>query len=138
MSGLDPYRSGLPSDVGDPRPHRRSRLNLFAAAVAMATTDGYKAALGWDYTNSYTRAEASPGTSAAPARKYWLRGTGTSTIVIKADITYSGADPVTIVFSYSDDNEATWTTIQDEFGNSVLNQGFDGAGNLAYQEWTTS
>lgn len=117
------HASALPLDI--------LRNNL--AAVHIATAAGISPL--WSYTNSVTRAEASPGTAAQPARKYWYRGTGNQTKWVKASITYSGLDMTKVAFYYSEDNEATYVPMLDADRNYVLTLAYDAANNLTSTTW---
>lgn len=79
---------------------------------------------GWNYTNSFTRGEATPGTYRRPVRAYWWSGSGNTKRWIKVVFTYTnGTFPdfvTTAAFYYSDDNEATYVPMYDEDKNYVI------------------
>jgi hypothetical protein len=117
------HASALPLDI--------LRTNI--SAVHLATAVGISPQ--WNYTNSATRSEVSPGTAAAPARKYWFRGSGNSTKWVKAAITYTGLDMTKVAFYYSEDNEATYVPMLDADRNYVLTLAYDASNNLKSTSW---
>ena len=117
------HASALPIDI------LRSNLH----AVHIATACGISPL--WNYTNSVTRVEASPGTAAQPARKYWFRGTGNTTRWVKAEITYTGLDMTKVALYFSEDNEATYVPMLDPDRNYVLTLAYDASNNLESTSW---
>lgn len=125
-----PYQPEIPTQASS-LPLDILRNNL--AAVHIATACGVSPM--WSYTNSVTRGEASPGTAALPARKYWKRGTLNATKWAKAAITYTGNNPTKIALYFSEDNEATYVPMLDPDRNYVLTLTYDGSSNLTATSW---
>lgn len=117
------HASALPLDI--------LRNNI--AAVHIATAVGISPL--WNYTNSVTRGEASPGTAGQPARLYWFRGSGNQRKWVKAEHTYSGMTTTKVALYYSEDNEATYVPLLDADRNYVLSLSWDGSGNLQSTSW---
>jgi hypothetical protein len=130
LSVWRPYQPEIPTGASS-LPLDILRNNL--AAVNLATAVGISPL--WNYTNSVTRAEASPGTAALPARKYWFRGSGNATKWVKAEHTYSGFDVTKIAFYYSEDNEGTYVPMLDADRNYVLTLAYDTFNSLKSTIW---
>lgn len=112
------------------------RANLISLASAIAAGAILP---GWNYTNSVTRAESSPGTAALPARMYASFATDTKTIWVRVAITWSaGGYPTKMTFSWSDDDEASYANLTDIFGNYVLTITYDGSSNVTAMTWGAS
>lgn len=126
-----PYRPGqlthasaLPLDI--------IRNALFTLSAEKAT--GF--APGWNYTNSVTRAEASPGTAGQPARSYINYGTGNTKKWIKTVCTYTGNCLTKAAFYYSSDNEASYVPMYNEDdSNYVITLVYDGSDYLQSSTW---
>jgi len=125
-----PYQPEIPTHATN-LPFDVIRYNI--AAVHIATACGISPM--WSYTNSVTRAEASPGTAAQPARKYWKRGAGNATKWVKAVCTYTGLNMTKVALYFSEDNESTYVPMLDPDRNYVLTLAYDGANNLTSTSW---
>jgi len=123
-----PFKESLPIATNDD-PFKIVRANVAAnetsAVVVSCFASTPTIVPRWSYTNSVTRAEASPGTAASPARKYWYSGTGNARRWIKAVLTWG--PPSKAAFYYSSDNEATYVPMLDADGNYVLTSTYTGA-----------
>lgn len=112
------------------RPIDVLRRHLFSVTASAAA--GVVA--GWEYTNSVTRGEGSPGSAAEPARKYW-HGVGTSsTKWVKAVLTWSGGNMTKMALYFSEDNESTYVPMLDDSNNYVLTLSYSGS-NLTATTW---
>lgn len=125
-----PYQPDIPTHATSlPYDVLRANLSAMSAAAACGMSPM------WGYTNSVTRGEASPGTAALPARKYWWRGAGNAKKWVKAAITYTGSNPTKIALYFSEDNEATYVPMLDPDRNYVLTLSYDGSSNLTATSW---
>lgn len=111
------------------------RTNLLAIVAAMVASG--VTAPGWNYTNSVTLGEGTPGTADKPLRIYYKFGTGGTTIWIKAVVTWNGTtgNPDKIAFYYSDDNAGTYANLVDTSGNYVLTISYDASNNVTATTW---
>ncbi len=109
-----PNRLATPTGTTN-KPLDQIRYNLYA----MVAQTALGVSLGWSYTNSVTRGEASPGTAALPARKYWYHGSGNTMQWVKAVCTYTGTNLTKVALYFSDNNEATYVPMVD--GDAGLN-----------------
>ncbi len=126
-----PNRMATPTQATN-KPLDQIRYNLYA----MVTQTAIGVSLGWSFTQSVTRSEASPGTNALPARKYWYRGTGNTKQWVKAVCTYTGTDLTKAAMYYSDNNEATYVPMVADDGVSyVLTLTYDGSSNITAASW---
>lgn len=125
-----PYQPTIPTHATN-LPFDVLRANLLA--VHIATACGISPM--WSYTNSFTRSEASAGTAALPARKYWYRGTGNSTQWVKVELTYTGSLMTKAALYFSEDNEGTYVPMLDADRNYVLTVNYDGSNNLTSTSW---
>ena len=130
MMPWTPYYSMVPT-ASNALPLNILRANVWANSVAHAAG----VAPGWSYTNSFTRGEASPGTAALPARKYFWNGTGNSKTWIKQVCTYSGSNLTKVAVYYSSNNESSYVPMLDEQNNYVLTLSYDGSSNLTATSW---
>lgn len=125
------FRRNLPTK-STPLPLDTLRANIMAVL-------GFAAAgvcPGWNYTNSATLAEASPGTASQPARMYWTRGSGITKEWIKAAMTYDASgNPTKIALYYSSDNQGSYVAMKAEDGGYVLTNVFDASNNLQSSTW---
>lgn len=114
----------------------RKRFNAHYAAGAICHFGPAVVVSGWNYTNSATLGEASPGTAAAPNRVYWITpGTvANATVRIKADVTYSGGAVTKMALYYSTDNGATYVPMYDELDYYVVTVAYSGA-NVTSTTW---
>lgn len=125
-----PFRSDLPTHATE-KPIDVARKNLQALAVLSVAGIDH----GWSYTNSVTRAQASPGTAAEPAIEYYFRGTGNTTQWVKRVLTWAGGVITKAAFYYSADNEATYVPLtDDESNNYVLTLTYSGT-DIASTSW---
>jgi len=126
-----PNRIATPTGATN-KPLDQIRYNMYA----MVTQTAIGVSLGWNYTNSVTRSEASPGTANLPARKYWYRGSGNTKQWIKAVCSYTGTNLTKIALYFSEDNEATYVPMVDGDAdlNYVLTLTYSGA-DLASASW---
>jgi hypothetical protein len=113
-----------------------TRANFMAIAAAMAMGGSLP---GWNYTNSFTRGEASPGTADQPTRVYFSLATDTKTVWTRAALTWDASGyPTKMAFSWSDDGEATYDNMDDLYGNNVLTIAYDASHNVTGMTWGTS
>jgi hypothetical protein len=125
-----PYNPEIPTSASS-LPIDIIRANI--AAVHIATAVGISPL--WNYTNSVTRGEASPGSAAKPNRKYWWRGSGNSTKWVKVELTWTGDVMTKAALYYSEDNEGTYVPLLDPDRNYVLTVNYDGSNNLTSTSW---
>jgi hypothetical protein len=107
----------------------REKFYALQAMLAIAHFGPQVAVFGWDYTNSVTRGEGTPGTAAKPNRVYF-RTSGTitnQTEWLKADVTWTGANVTKMALYYSSDNEASYVPMLDEHGFYVCTIAYSGA-----------
>jgi len=130
-SKWNPFRAKLPTSSTELGVDI-SRRNLFAqSALANVGIEP-----GWSYTNSFTRGQASPGTAAAPAREFYKKGSGNSTIWVQSAITWTGGVATKVALYFSEDNETSYVPMTDEDGiNYVLTLVYDGSNNLMSTSW---
>jgi hypothetical protein len=124
-----PYQPTVPTHATG-QPLDTLRNNLLAIHAYSAT--GFVSM--WNYTNSVTRGEGSPGTEAEPVRKYWWRGSGNAKKWIKAELTWDSPDLTKAVFYYSEDNESTYVPMLDADRNYVLTMTY-ASNNLESSLW---
>jgi hypothetical protein len=118
----NPNRLATPTQ-GTNNPLDQIRYNLYA----MVAQTALGVSLGWNWTNSVTRSEASPGTTALPARKYWYRGSGNTKQWVKAVCSYTGTNLTKFALYYSDNNEYTYVPMLADDGTYVMTLTYSGS-----------
>lgn len=114
-----------------------SRDNLMALVAAMVMGGTLP---GWNYTNSVTRGESSPGTASQPARSYFSYATDTKTVWVRVATTWNASGyPTKMIFSFSDDDEGSYDNMDDILnGYNVLTITYDGSNNVTAMTWGAS
>ena len=110
------------------------RANLLALASAMVMGGSLP---GWDYTNSVTRSESSPGTADQPAREYFSFATDRKPIWVRVANTFNASGyPTAMVFSISDDDETSYGSMGDLLnGYNKLTITYDASNNVTAMTW---
>lgn len=141
QSKWTPYVPSMPAP-STPYPIERARQNLLALAAQVVVRSADKSSAvshGWNYTNSVTLGEAGGGTAAKPARKYWSHlhsgESGNKRVILKAELTYTGAVPTKIAYYFSSDNGATYVPLTDDDGNYVVTITYGGGGDITETTW---